>query len=212
MRSRLIFGLIAFAALAAAWVWGAHALWDTQVPADLKLPDLSAAQEFPQRELEKAESFEAFVRVTFLLSQVVLIAVLVVYAKRGAVFVRESAAGPIGTGFLLGMLGLALVWIAQVPFGLVDLWWARLHDVLNIGYVEWLVEEWLGLAGTFLFLCVALLIGMGLARLLRRSWWLPAALAFTVTCVRKETMSPHAKSPPSSDSTMSANLPTVRSL
>ena len=35
-----------------------------------------------------------------------------------------------------------------------------------------------GSAGQFLFICVALLIAMGLARLLRRSWWLPATLAF----------------------------------
>src|SRR5438552_16743147 len=91
---------------------------------------------------------------------------------------RGSAAGPIGTGFLLGMLGLALVWLAQLPFGVVDLWWARRHDVVHIGYVEWLVDDFFGLGGEFLYLCLALLIVMGLARLVRQAWWIPGSLAF----------------------------------
>jgi STE24 endopeptidase len=159
-------------------VVGAVHLWRTTVPSGLLLPDLGVAREFRPRDLEKAESFEAFARVSFLLSQVVLIAVLVAYARRGAVFVRESAAGPIGTGFLLGMLGLALVWIAQLPFGLVELWWARRHDVLNIGYVEWLIAGFFALGGEFLFLCLALLVAMALARLLPRMWWIPTAACY----------------------------------
>lgn len=153
-------------------------LWRTTVPGDLRVPSLDVHREFSPRALERAESFEAFVRVTSLLSMATLVAVLVAYARRGHVFMRESAAGPIGTGFLLGMLGLALVWIAQLPFGLVDLWWARRHDVVNVGYVQWLIDDFFGLGGEFLFLCLALLVVMGLARRLRRSWWLPAGAAF----------------------------------
>ena len=40
------------------------------------------------------------------------------YARRGVAFMQQSAAGPIGTGMLLGMLGLGIVWIVQLPFGL----------------------------------------------------------------------------------------------
>src|SRR3954465_14072844 len=76
------------------------------------------------------------------------------------------------------MLGLALVWIAQVPFGLVGVWGARRHGVLKTGYVEWLVDDFCSLGGEFLYLCLALLVAMGLARVLRRSWWLPAAAVF----------------------------------
>jgi STE24 endopeptidase len=76
------------------------------------------------------------------------------------------------------MLGLALVWIARLPFGLVDLWWARRHDVVHVGYAEWLLDDFFGLGGEFLYLCLALLVVMGLARLLRRSWWIPATAAF----------------------------------
>jgi hypothetical protein len=162
---------VAVAAIAVAAVIAGSALWSTSVPGDLRLPHVEAAREFPAHDLERARSFERFVRISFLLSQVALVAVLLAYARNGARFARESAAGPIGTGFLLGMLGLGLVWLAQLPFGLADLWWARRHDVLHTGYLEWLVDDWLGLAGKFGFLCLALLIAMGLARLLRRSWW-----------------------------------------
>jgi STE24 endopeptidase len=148
------------------------------VPGDLRPPALDVHREFSARALDRAESFEAFVRVTSLLSLVTLVAVLAVYARRGHVFMRESAAGPIGTGFLLGMLGLALVWIAQLPFGVTNLWWARRHGVVHIGYVQWFVDTFLGLGGEFLYLCLALLVVMGLARVFKRSWWLPASAAF----------------------------------
>jgi hypothetical protein len=69
------------------------------------------------------------VRWDFVLAQVVVIAVVAVYARIGPKFVRESAAGPIGTGMLLAMLGLGLVWLLQLPFGLAELWWQRRHDV-----------------------------------------------------------------------------------
>jgi STE24 endopeptidase len=76
------------------------------------------------------------------------------------------------------MLGLGLVWFAQVPFGLIDLWWARRHDVLNIGYVEWLIDDFFALGGEFLFLCLALLVAMAFARRLPRTWWLPTAACY----------------------------------
>jgi STE24 endopeptidase len=128
--------------------------------------------------VEEAEDYEAVVRWLFVASQLVLVAVLAVYVRRGARFAGESAAGPIGTGFLIGMMGLALVWLAQLPFGLVELWWSRRHDVIEIGYVDYVVEDFLALGGEFLFICVALLVTMALARLLHSTWWLPATAVF----------------------------------
>ncbi len=55
------------------------------------------------------------------------------------------------------------------------MWWAKRHDVLDISYPDWLVSDWLGLGGEFLFLCLALLIVMGLARRAGGAWWLPGA-------------------------------------
>ncbi|MCW2968238.1 MAG: peptidase [Solirubrobacteraceae bacterium] len=170
---------VALLVLTAALVYVGVRLWHTSVPGDLHLPKLDVAKEFPAASRHRAESFEAFLRVTFLLSQVVLIGVLVLYARRGAAYASRSAAGPIGTGFLLGMLGIGLTWIAGLPFEVTELWWGRRHHVIHTGYVSSLLDDWVGLGERFVFLCVALLIAMGLARLLRHTWWVPVALVFT---------------------------------
>jgi STE24 endopeptidase len=169
---------VALAGLAVAWLWAASRLWDTTVPAGLDLPDLDVRSVFAPAAIEEAEDYEAVVRWLFIASQVALVAVLALYVRRGARFAKESAAGPIGTGFLIGMMGLALVWLAQLPFGLVELWWSRRHDVVEIGYVDYVVEDFLALGGEFLFVCAALLVTMALARVLRSSWWLPASAVF----------------------------------
>ena len=169
---------VALAGLAAAWLWAASLLWDTTVPDGLELPALDPESVFDREALEEAEEYETPVRWLFIASQVALVAVLAVYMRRGARFARESAAGPIGTGFLIGMMGLALVWLAQLPFGLAELWWSRRHDVVEIGYLDYVVEDFLALGGEFLFVCFALLVAMALARLLRSAWWLPASAAF----------------------------------
>jgi STE24 endopeptidase len=159
-------------------VWAASRLWDTTVPSGLELPELEAESVFDRAALEEAEEYEAVVRWLFIASQLTLVAVLAVYTRRGARFSRESAAGPIGTGFLIGMMGLALVWLAQLPFGLAELWWSRRHDVIEIGYLDYVVEDFLALGGEFLFVCLALLVTMALARLLSSTWWLPATAVF----------------------------------
>jgi STE24 endopeptidase len=79
---------------------------------------------------------------------------------------------------LLGMLGFAFVWLAQLPFGVVQLWWDRRHDVSEVGYLEYVVSSWLSLGGVFLFVCVAIVIVMALARPLRDQWWIPGAAVF----------------------------------
>lgn len=107
-----------------------------------------------------------------------MLVALAVYAAKGAGFMRQSAAGRIGTGFLLGMLGLAFAWLAQLPFGAAGQWWARRHGLSHQGYGAWLVSEVLGLAGEFLAICLGLLIVMALAGVLRRRWWLAGAPAF----------------------------------
>jgi STE24 endopeptidase len=111
-------------------------------------------------------------------SQLVLLAVLAAYAWRGARFTRESAAGRIGTGMLLGMLGLALVWLSQLPFQLLELWWLRRHELWNAGYLDWFLESWVVLGAEFLFICLWLLVTMALAALFRSMWWLAAVPLF----------------------------------
>jgi STE24 endopeptidase len=170
--------LLGFLALAGLWIAAAWALWQTDVPDGLRLPDVDASAVLDSELLEEARDFELFLRISFLVSIVVVIVVFAVYARFGARFVRESAAGRIGTGMLLGMLGLAILWLVQTPFGLVDHWWQRRHDVSELGYGEWLIINWFALGSEFLFICFALLIIMGLAGLLRFWWWVPGGAVF----------------------------------
>jgi STE24 endopeptidase len=164
-------------ALAVIWGTAAWSLWQSVVPTDLELPEGSLAG-IPPATLERADRYELFFRVEFVLSQLVLLGVLVVYAKYGIRFAKESAAGRIGTGMLLGMIGLALVWISQVPFRLAEVWWDRRYDQTDSGYVESLFANWIELGAEFLFVCFALVIVMALAGRFPRRWWLAAAPVF----------------------------------
>ncbi len=177
MRLGLRLALLALAAV--GWVVAAVLLWRSSVvPGGLHLSGLDPHRYFSDRQLARSASFERFERWDFVLAQLTLLAVLAVYARFGGRFAQESAAGRIGTGMLLGMLGFGFVWLAQIPFGLADLWWERRHGVSRVGYVEWVFSDWSQLAGEFAFVCLALLIVMALAGKLRDSWWLPGAAAF----------------------------------
>ena len=164
-------------ALAGIWATAAWALWQSVVPGSLELAEGSLAG-IPPETLERAERYERFFRIEFVLSQLVLLGVLVVYAKYGIRFAKESAAGRIGTGMLLGMIGFALVWISQVPFRLAEVWWDRRYDQTDSGYVETLFANWIELGAEFLFVCFALLVVMALAGPFPRRWWLGAAPVF----------------------------------
>jgi len=176
---RLGLRLVLLALAAVAWIVAAVLLWRSSVvPGGLHLSGLDPHRYFSDRQLARSASFERFERWDFVLAQLTLLAVLAVYARFGGRFAQESAAGRIGTGMLLGMLGFGFVWLAQIPFGLADLWWERRHGVSRVGYVEWVFRDWSQLAGEFAFVCLALLIVMALAGKLRDSWWLPGAAAF----------------------------------
>ena len=138
------------------------------------LPKVDPARGLEPKVVDEAEDFETFLRWSFVASQLVALIVLALYAWRGTRFTRESAAGRIGTGMLLGMIGLALVWISQLPFQLLELWWQRRHELWNAGYLDWFLESWIGLGAEFLFVCFWLLITMALAAVLRKTWWLVA--------------------------------------
>lgn len=153
-------------------------LFPTDVPGDLTLPAVDVDETFGARFVDEARWYERFFYVAWVLAQVALLATLWIYSRRGAVLARESSAGPIGTGMLLGMLGLGIVWLVGLPFRIAAHWWTRRHDQSDLGYLDWIVEDWTILAAQFLSICLALLIVMGLARKLGEYWWLPGAAVF----------------------------------
>ena len=166
-------------AVAVGWGIAAWFLLDTVVPGDLTLPPIDVDRVFGADLVEEAERYERFLLADWVAAQVVALVTLAVYARYGARYARESAAGPIGTGMLLGMLGLAIVWLTQLPFAIAAVWWERRHDVSEVGYLEAVFTGWLGLGGTFVAICIALLVVMALARWLGSWWWIPGAAVFT---------------------------------
>jgi STE24 endopeptidase len=106
---------------------------------------------------------------------------------------------------LLAMLGFAVVWLAEVPFGLAALWWERRHGVSHQDYAEWLLESFLSLGAVFVFVCAAVAIAMGLAGVMRRWWWLVAAPVFVGLALLFTFLSPYLI-----PNTSSAHSPTLQ--
>jgi Zn-dependent protease with chaperone function len=176
---------------AALWAWAAYALWQgTDLPS-LDLPQLDPHDFFSDSFLDRSATFERFLAIEGLLAWIAILAVLAVYAKRGPQLVRESAAGRVGTGMLLAMLGFAVVWLTQIPFDLVSIWWERRYDVSEQGYLEHLLFSFLGLGGEFVFVCLGFGIAMGLAGVMRRWWWLAVVPAFMALAALFAFVSPY---------------------
>ena len=134
--ARRVLLALGVAALAGAWVFAAIRLWRTSVPGDLTPPGLDPHRYFSDAQLDRVASYRGVPARRPAAGLDGALVALGLFAVRGARFVRESAAGRIGTGMLLGMLGLGFVWLAQFPFGLAALWWEREHDISNQGYVD----------------------------------------------------------------------------
>jgi len=177
--------------VAAAWAWGAHALWTSAPLPDLDLPQLDPHRYFSDSFLDRSATYERFLTVVSLLGSAVVIAALAVYARNGHRLARESAAGRIGTGLLLAMLGFAVVWLTQVPFELATLWWQRRYDVSHQDYVTHLLNSFLSLGSEFVFVCLGFAVMMGLAGAMRRWWWLVATPAFAALALAFVFVSPY---------------------
>jgi STE24 endopeptidase len=183
--------------LAAVWIAVAWWLLRTEVPS-LELPSVDEEAVLDRDLVERAERYERLLLVLWVLAQAVLVAVLTVYARRGAHLRRDSAAGPVGTGMLLGMVGLALVWAAQLPLVLVAAWWARRYEVSRADARDVLVDQSVNLLVSFVVLCVAVLVVMQLARRLGDRWWAPGAallVALAAVVVWASPLAPAGLSP-----------------
>jgi len=176
--SRRLLGLLIVGALAGAWSYAAYRLWQTSIPDDLKLPHVDISVLVGASGLHRAQHFSLVLDLFGLAGLLLPLVVLALYAKWGHRFMSESAAGPIGTGMLLAMLGIAILWIAMLPSNLGQLWWLRRYGIVKTGYAEMVIGTWFALGSEFLGICLIILIVMGFARLLGDRWWLAGAPVF----------------------------------
>ena len=178
------------AVVAVAWAWGAQALWSSTELPTTDLPQLDPHRYFSDDFLDRSATYERFLTILWVLASAVVVAALAVYARIGHRLARESAAGRIGTGLLLAMLGFAVVWLTQVPFDLAGLWWQRRYDVSHQDYVPHLINSFLSLGSEFVFLCLGFAVMMGLAGAMRL-WWLVATPVFVALGLAFVFVSPY---------------------
>ena len=115
-------------ALGAVWALAAWLLWRSSLPA-YHLPRLSERALFPPQALRQAQHYSAVARLFWLGTTLTQLVVLGLFARFGVRWTRESAAGPVGTGMLLGMIGFALVWMAELPFAVLSVWWRHRYGL-----------------------------------------------------------------------------------
>jgi STE24 endopeptidase len=176
--TRRIAVAVSIAVLAAIWTVSGYLLWQSKEPSSLHLPHVNVSAIFPASELHRADHYDRVAALIALAGILIELAVFVIYALWGPRFMRESAAGPVGTGMLLGMLGFGLLWLATIPVTVIELWWDREHGVSHQSYLNAVLGGWAALGVEFVLLCFALGIAMGLARLVGNSWWLLVAPVF----------------------------------
>jgi STE24 endopeptidase len=171
--------LLTITLLAGVWAAASYLLWSsTIVPDGLHLSGVPEEEFFSAGLIHRAQHYESFFYWLVLGQTVATVVVFGLYAWGGARFSRESAAGPIGTGMLLAMLGFGLVWLVTVPFEMLASWWQRRYHQSHESYWAVIFGGWLALAVEFLLLSLAVLVAMGLAKWLPRVWWIPAAGVF----------------------------------
>ena len=206
-----VLGVFAALLAACAWVWCAHELWGTIVPAGLRPPHVDVHRFFSASLLRRNSSFERFLDVDRLIEMLVPVAVLAVYARHGQRWMRESAAGRIGTGILLALLGFALVWLSELPL-IAALWWARRNHVVHTGYIAATLASFLGLGASFVSIAVAIALAMALAGRMRRWWWIVAAPLFAALAFLSALLTPYliTKTHPLRDPSLIAEARTLQ--
>jgi Zn-dependent protease with chaperone function len=179
VTSKRALSLAAGLSLVGLWIAAAFLLWRSSVvPGGLHLGGVDVHRYFGAHELARTARFNRFLTWSDTLSLLATLAAAVAIARWGELWAGPSLAGPVGTGTFLGMVGIAVLWLVGLPFTVADLWWERRHGLVHTGYFTAIFGGWAALAGVFVFVSIALLVVMRLARALGERWWIAAAPVF----------------------------------
>ncbi|MGH2932383.1 MAG: M48 family metalloprotease [Gaiellaceae bacterium] len=173
------------------WLASAWYLWRTQVPGDLNLPNLSAQEFFDAKLLEETADYARFVRIVTVLSIVATLITLVVLVYRIPPLARATGLGSIGSGMIVSMVMLVVVWAVGLPFSIALRWWDTRYDLAEGGWLEWLIEPWAVLGGSIAFIMLQVAVVMGFARRYPRFWWIPVPPVFLAITVFFIVVSPY---------------------
>jgi STE24 endopeptidase len=176
----------------AIWVVGAVLLWRTKIPGGLHLPSLDERAVFGASVVRRAEHFDRFFYVEWLLSTAASIAVLVWMVRRGPRVAASLRLGRVNTGVVLGAVTLTAVWAVSVPFQVASNWWQRRYGISTQSYESVLSASWGTMLGTILFGFLLLAFFLGLAQKLGGRWWLVAAPVLVAISAVVQLVIPYA--------------------
>ena len=200
---------MALAAAAVLWLVCAALLWRTEVPADLRLPDVAARGEFSSDELERTAAYARVPRALWVGSTLAQLVLLAMLARRARPLASALPGGAVARSVALLLVALLGIWLVRLPFAAAGHWWRRRHGLSRQGYLDWLTAPGLEHAAMVLVACVALLLAIVLARRLGGRWWfaggpLLAALGAGVVLLQPLVLAPRLE--PLADPVLTAEI------
>jgi STE24 endopeptidase len=184
-------GVATIILVVAGWLVGAWYLWQTTVPDDLELPTLNPRTLFAEDVLEETADYARFVRIVVVLSILTTIVTLAVLVRKIPPLARATGLGPIGSGMIVGMVMLVVLWAVDLPFSIALRWWDVRHDLAHGSWIQWLIEPWAVLGGSIGFIMLEIAVVMGFARKFPRFWWIPVPPVFLAIAVLFVFVSPY---------------------
>jgi STE24 endopeptidase len=175
-------GLVALAAL---WAAAAVLLWRTEVP-ELTLPDLNPHDYFTARELARIDDYRSVSRLLLLGSLAAELAVLAAFVWKAqplAGRLERIGRGRVRTSVLVGLVVVAGIWLAGLPFAAVTLVRRRDFGLSEQGWGGWLADQLTSLAVQAVLVSIAVAGAVWLAGRLGKRWWLVGAPALVAIAV-----------------------------
>src|SRR5919199_2500954 len=125
----------------ALWLLAAWLLWRTRVPPDLRLPHVDPRRVIGPAALARSRRHDGFLLIDFLLALLAELLALVAVAAAAPRLVRRLRGPAFLRALELGLVALAAVWLARLPFGVAGHWWQRRYGQDRRSYGEWLVAR-----------------------------------------------------------------------
>jgi STE24 endopeptidase len=170
---------IAALVLAALGLAAAALLWRTEVP-DLALPSLDPRDYFTAGELERIEDYRRVSRVLFLASlagEIAVLALLLWHAGPLAAGLERVGRGRVRTSVLVGLVVVAALWLARLPFAAATLVRRRDFGLSEQGWGGWLVDQLTSLGVQAVLVSIGVAGAVWLAGRLGPRWWIAGAPA-----------------------------------
>ncbi|MGH3042515.1 MAG: M48 family metalloprotease, partial [Gaiellaceae bacterium] len=176
------FAVLALAALGLA---AAALLWRTEVPG-LALPSLDPRDYFAAAELRRIDDYRSVSRILFLASlavEIVVLALLVWHARPLAARLERVGRGRVRTSVLAGLVVVAALWLAGLPFAAATLVRRRDFGLSEQGWGGWLVDQLTSLGVRAVLVSIGVAGAVWLAGRLGPRWWLAGAPALVAVGV-----------------------------